>query len=196
MTQRLSKIGVAGAALLGGILAILLFTTSCSIHTSDNERGNKNKDVDIKTPFGDLSVHKQIDPKQIGLPLYPGAQLRTDKDESSANVEMSIPGFEMKVIAAKYVTDDDQDKVLDFYRKELKSMDSKMTECRGEIDMDKERSGGEVRCKERPGSDTVSLVIGSPQRHRIAAIKQRFGHTEIDLVYLRFRGGEDDEHRL
>src|SRR5436309_12855237 len=92
-------------ALLSFVGAVVL--TGCSIHASKDERG-KDKDVDIKTPFGSLSVHKgNGDAKDVGLPLYPGARLRnSDGDDNNANVNISSSMFGLKVVAQKFESDD------------------------------------------------------------------------------------------
>ena len=94
-------------------MAVVLI--GCSIHASKDERG-KDKDVDIRTPFGSLSVHKGSgDAKDTGLPLYPGARLKSGSDhDDNANVNISSSMFGLKVVAQKFESDDSADKILNF----------------------------------------------------------------------------------
>jgi hypothetical protein len=117
--------------LLGLISAVLL--AGCSIHASKD--GDKNKDVDIRSPFGSISVHEGgVDAKDIGLPVYPGAHPTkghsNDGDSDNANVNISSPLFGVKVVVQKFETDDSPDKVLDFYQKPMGKY-GKVIQCSG-----------------------------------------------------------------
>jgi len=94
----------------------------CSVSTHENEKGKKH-DVDIKSPFGSLSVREgHTDVKDTGLAGYPGARVKKDEDDgrnNNANVNISSPLFGVKVVAVKFESDDAPDKVLSFYRKEM-----------------------------------------------------------------------------
>src|SRR5215813_6899478 len=92
---------------------VLVGLTGCSISARHDTQGSADKDVDIKTPLGSLSVHKgTTDPKETGLALYPGAQVKKDfEGEGSANVDISSPFLGVKVVALKYKSDDSPEKV-------------------------------------------------------------------------------------
>src|SRR5215475_11584258 len=73
-------------------VAILATLAGCSISTTKDSETGKDKNVDIRTPFGSLSVKQGAsDPKETGLAAYPGAQIKNDSDdhEGSANVNIS-----------------------------------------------------------------------------------------------------------
>ena len=56
-------------------ILFLLVLAGCSITTHDKGNGKKD-DVDIKTPFGSLSVKENAsDVKDTGLSPYPGARV-------------------------------------------------------------------------------------------------------------------------
>src|SRR3954470_16857994 len=95
----------------------LLFIAGCSINVHEKDRaGNgdsKDKDVTIKSPLGGLHVRTdKVDPKQMGLSVYPGARLKEKEggNDSKADVNIDTPWFGLKVVALKYVSDDPQDK--------------------------------------------------------------------------------------
>src|SRR5260370_38454181 len=108
----------------------------CSISTSKDSKAGKDKDVDIRTPFGSLSVHKGAsDVKDTGLAAYPGAQLKKEVDDNeSANVNISSSAFGLKVVALKYQSHDAPDKILTFYRKDM-GKDGKVLDCTGGVIM-------------------------------------------------------------
>ena len=179
----------AGAA--AGVL--LLGLAACSM-TVDKKGEGESKKVDIQTPFGGLKVRTEVDPKEIGLPIYAGARRVPDQghDSSSANVTLGLPGFGMKVIAAKFESDDSSDKVLEFYRKELKTFGS-VTECKGDIDLKGDPGNQEVTCKEGLTSEIrnkVELVVGKGSSHRIVSVEPRGSGCKFALVYLQMHGKE------
>src|ERR1051326_6115485 len=110
------------------VLALLLAALGCSI--SENKKGD-SENVKIATPVGGLKVQTNIDPKEVGLAVYPGARIKPSEDsdhDKSANVNMNTPFFHLKVIALDYLSDDPPAKVLDFYKKEMGRY-GKVLEC-------------------------------------------------------------------
>ena len=187
-SHRLAGMGAAATA-----AALLLGFTACSMNVDQQGEGHKKNNVDIQTPFGGLKVRTEVDPKEIGLPVYAGARRVPDDphDTSSANVTLGLPGFGMKVIAAKFASDDSPEKVLAFYRKEMKSY-GEVTECKGDLDMKGEGSDQEFTCK--PGSETskedVELAVGKGSSHRIVSVRPQAKGCTFGLVYLQMHGKE------
>ena len=67
------------------------------------------------------------------MTLYPGAKPapKDDSDDKkSANVNLSIPGFSLKVVAAEFVSDDAPEKIIAYYNKELQKY-GKPIQCHG-----------------------------------------------------------------
>jgi hypothetical protein len=158
----------------------LLPITGCGIDV--NEAG-PGKNVDIKSPLGDVSVRTNVKNPDTGLPVYPGARPSHERGEQeSANVNVASPWFGVRVVAAKYESDDAQEKILDFYRREMKTY-GPVTECRGDVDF---RGSGSRRvvCKEKPSSDDVQLVTGTEDRQRVVSVKPRGDRSEFSLVYV------------
>jgi hypothetical protein len=164
--------------------AALLPLAACGVDVHEAERG---KNVDIKSPLGDLSVRTNVTNPDTGLRVYPGAQpLREHGDHESADVNISSKWFGVKVIAAKYESDDTQDKILDFYRQEMKAFGT-VTECRGNVDFHGP-GGRQPVCKERASSPDVQLVTGTEERQRVVSVKPRGDGSEFALVYVNTRG--------
>jgi hypothetical protein len=160
---------------------------ACDIDVRRQESGGK-AEVDIQTPVGDVTVRTGVDAPDTGLKVYPGARLLVDQDDpGSADVNIGNSLFGVKVIAAKYESTDAEDKIVDFYRKEMKSYGT-VTECRGDIDF---RGSGDDRrpvCREKPSSRDLQLVVGPEDRQRIVSVKPRGNGTEFALVYVQTRG--------
>jgi len=187
---RPSNVGMRSIGIMAA-LAIALGLPGCTIqHKEDADK----KDVKIETPFGGMQVKAdEKKPAETGLAQYPGSHLKekTGDDSHSANVDMSFGPFGMKVAAATYLTDDTQDKVLDFYRKEM-SKYGKVLECKGGID-DK---NDELVCSSKHADrDEIELGTGNKMRRRIVAVKPNGKGTEFSLVFLQLRG-KDKEGEL
>lgn len=186
--------GVAAAATA---TVLLLGLSACSITADKQGEGSQKKNVDIQTPFGGLKVRTDVDPKDIGLPVYAGARRAPDDphDSGSANVTLGIPGFGLKVIAARFESDDSSDKVLEFYRKEMKTYGS-VTECHGNMDLKGDDPGSqEFTCKEGMGAEMrnkVELGVGKGSSHRIVSVEPLAKGCKFALVYLQMHSGKEN----
>src|SRR5438309_10463389 len=92
------------------VILCLIALAGCSVTTHDKGNGKKD-DVEIKTPFGSLSVKEGAsDVKDTGLSAYPGARIaKSDDDDDrdhSANVKISSSLFGLTVVALIYESDD------------------------------------------------------------------------------------------
>lgn len=186
-------LGVAAIAILG------LLVTGCSLRV-DKEKSGKSENVEIETPVGGLKVRTNIDPKDIGLGVYPNArpaENRHDDDESSAHVNISTPFFGLKVLAVKFESDDPPEKVLEFYRKDM-SRYGKVLECKGARHDGSKVSSDDTKdiklkleCDDAdPGSKSVELKAGQGSSQRIVGVSPKGKGTEFGLVYIQMRGSE------
>lgn len=105
-------------ALVGLTLAAGI--AGCRIHV-DKDANGQEKNVQVDTPFGGVHVNTdQITAADLGLPVYPGAEIVKDKDhDKSADVNMGFGEWTLRVRAVNYATVDSQDKVTAFYKKAL-----------------------------------------------------------------------------
>jgi hypothetical protein len=177
-------------ALLG--VALLGFLTACSVHEQREEGGN-NK-VDIKTPFAEIHVGTDTDAKDTGIAPYPGATPKegTDSDKHRANVSIGGENFGVHVVTASFVTNDPPDKVIDFYRKDLKRYGT-VLECPKGISENKHADGGEIRCSESGSSEPgkMDLAVGVPDHQHLVAVKPHGKGTEFSLVYVNVSGKKE-----
>src|SRR5271169_2894167 len=89
----------------------------------------QDKHLDIQSSVGDLHMGQDADARKAGLPLYPGARLRHDQENSNAlNLGVLTEAFGLKLVVAKYDSDDAPAKVIDYYRERLKKY-GKVLEC-------------------------------------------------------------------
>jgi hypothetical protein len=175
-------------ALFAGLALVGL--TGCSISARHDSQGGPDKDVDIQTPLGSLSVHQgTTDPKETGLALYPGAEIKKDMDhEGSANVNISSPFLGVKVVALKYRSNDAPEKVLAFYRKDMGKY-GKVLDCTGSFNMNfgHRDKDAPVTCEDTGSGHeyTQELKVGTQNNQRIVAIKPSGKGSEFALVFVR-----------
>ena len=167
------RIVLAGALLPG--------LCGCRVH---KEGEGASKKVDVETPVGSFHVNTQVDPKDTGLAVYPGATRAEDeKREHAANLSMDNSLFGMKVVAIKFHSDDAPDKLLDFYRKQLKAYGD-VTECHGNAVI----KHGEVSCLHMGSGNQIDLVAGTEERQHAVSLKSDGRGSTFELVYVQTRG--------
>jgi len=88
-------------SLLLGVSVAVLFILPMTAQDQDND-----KSLDVRSPADDLHVGKDADASKAGLPVYPGAQPQNKENNDPVNLALSTGSFGMKLIVAKYETDD------------------------------------------------------------------------------------------
>ena len=183
-------------AVLAGLFCLIAFT-GCSITTHQKADGKKD-DVDIRTPFGSLSVKQgSTDVKETGLTPYPGARVKdeSDDDKHSANVNISSSLFGLKVVALKFESVDSADKVMAFYRKDMGKY-GKVLDCSGGFNMNFHHhdKNADVTCDNGDSGDheyKQELKVGTENNQRIVAIKPKNNGSEFAMVYVQAWGKGD-----
>ena len=198
---RMFSRGVIAKLSLGALFAALCALPACSINAHDKHNSKDGEArVDIKSPMGDLHVSEQADIRDAGLPLYPGAKPAPKDggdDKKSANVNLSVPGFSLKVVAAEFTSDDAPDKVIAYYNKELQKY-GKPIQCHGawsgghvESSHDQYEGSKPVSCGKNGSGDSVELKVGTEANQHIVAIKPNSQGARFALVYVRMHTGSD-----
>jgi hypothetical protein len=185
--------------LLSALVAVLCVLLACSINANNKDK-NGETHVDIKSPVGDLHVSEQADIRDSGLTLYPGAKPapKDDSDDKkSANVNLSLPGFSLKVVAAEFTSDDAPDKIIAYYDKELRRY-GKPIQCHGDwsgghvqSSPGKEEGSKPVSCGDMGNGNSVELKVGTEGNQHIVAIKPNSSGSRFALVYVRMHTGSD-----
>lgn len=162
----------------------MLLLAACSVDVRNGEPGGR-AEVDVRSPVGDVSVRTDIDARDTGLAIYPGAVPRRGDDDrpESANVSVGGPWFGVKVVAASFESADAPEKIVDFYRNEMKAH-GEVVVCRGDVDFPR----GRPTCREDASSRDVQLVAGTEARHRIVHVEPRAAGSEFALVYIQTPG--------
>ena len=198
--EKFGRIAVATLS-LGALFAALCAFPACSINAND-KAADGEKHVDIKSPMGDLHVSEQADIRDAGLTLYPGAKPapKEDSDDNkSANVNLSLPGFSLKVVAAEFLSNDAPDKIIAYYNKELPKY-GKPIQCHGGWNGghvnyghdDKGEMSKPVSCDGDGAGEAVELKVGTEGNEHLVSVKHYGAGSRFALVYVRMHTGKDD----
>ena len=175
----------------------------------------QDKSFDVRSSVGDLHVGKDADAHNAGLPLYPGAHPKRDENNDPLNFGVATEGFGLKLVVAKYESDDAPAKVVDFYREKLKKY-GKVLECHsqkhgGDVSMhsddqdsqeagsqnskdkNKDRESKQLKC-DSDGGPVTELKVGTEDNQHVVAVEPRDSGkgATFALVYVRTRGKQGD----
>jgi hypothetical protein len=174
-------------------LAVAVLSLPALAQQSDTQ----DKPFDVQSSVGDMHVGKDADARKAGLPLYPGARPKVEKDNDPLNFGILTETFGLKLVVAKYESDDGPAKVIDFYRDKLKKY-GKVLECHsqkhgGDVDVhedDKDSKGSkELKCEQDSGPVT-ELKVGTEDNQHVVAVEPRDSGkgSTFALVYVHTRG--------
>ncbi len=174
---------------------------------SQKSDGDQDKHLDIRSNAGDLHLGNDADARKAGLPLYPGARVRHNKDKEDSdtvNLGLLTEAFGFKLVVAKYESDDAPAKVIDFYRERLKKY-GKVLECHTrehggdahadfDDDKDSHSHSKELKCEGDNTGPVTELKVGTENNQRVVAVEPNEGHTgsTFALVYVYARGKQGD----
>lgn len=178
--------GLLGSSLRLKPAAFMLFV-SCSLAATA-----QNSDFNL-----DIHANAHATAKDIGLPVYPGAQIFKDKDEQSgADLGFGFNDLHFGLKVINYVTHDPGSKVLDFYRKRLATY-GQVLECRGGKPVGSlQRTESGLTCSDKKSgenlevngdsSDDHQLRAGTPLLYRMVAFPKTEGQeTRFGLLLLQ-----------
>lgn len=168
---------------------------------------DQDKHLDVQSSVGDLHLGNDADARKAGLPLYPGARPRHDDENSStANLSLFTQAFGVKLVMAKYDSDDAPGKVIDYYREHLKKY-GKVLECHtsehggdahadfNDNDDDKDNQPAkEVKCEGDNKGPVTELKVGTENNQHVVAVEPHDGGkgSIFTLVYVHARGKQGD----
>jgi hypothetical protein len=196
----MSRIKLPGSMWLPPALIGAMLISGCSVNVKKEANG-QDKQVDIKTLVGGIHVSKDADVADTGLSVYPGARIRqkdTSGDDKSANVNISGFGFGIKVVALEYESDASPDKLIDFYRDQLKRYGA-VLECHTSSHLDvnmndsdnSDKNSHALTCDSGHGNN-VELKVGTKENQHIVAVEPEGRGSKFSLVYVRTHGKDAD----
>jgi hypothetical protein len=193
----------SAAGLLAG-LALVAWMAGCRVHVDKDSHG-EDKNVQVDTPFGGVHVNTdKITAADLGLPVYPGAELvKGDDHHKSADIHVGFGEWEMRVRAVSYGTGDKQDDVIAFYKKALGRYGDVIA-CHGDTPVGSPSTTSEgLTCANEKtvkidsddfhsGDGSLELKAGSRRHQHIVGLEDpKDGQTRFALVALDLPAGMD-----
>jgi hypothetical protein len=188
-------------ATLATLLAVTSLISGCRVE--NNEHGDGNH-VKVATPFGGVNV-KTNDSSVLdglGLPIYPGAQFQQDPDHKngSADVDLHLGSFALRVKSAAFKSPDSPDKLIAFYRQALTRYGD-VIECQhGQTIGSLTHTAQGLTCDEDKHSHSegdaqkIKLLAGSKQHQHVAIIGPDGTASKLQLVALDLPGHSFDSN--
>jgi hypothetical protein len=188
-------------------LAMAAGLAGCRVHV-DKDANGKEKTVQVDTPFGGVHVNTDTTTaSDLGLPVYPGAEVvRNDDEHKSADVHLGFGEWQLRVRAVSYGTADTQEKVIAFYKKGLGRYGDVIT-CQGNSPVGTPAVTAEgLSCSDDgddanvkidrhdygTGKDSLELKAGSKRHQHIVGFETpKDGETRFALVALDLPAGLD-----
>jgi hypothetical protein len=178
---------------VASVVVAILLVSACSINVKKEKNGD-DKQVDINTPMGGIHVSKEVNPEDVGIAVYPGATLKEkgNGEDKSANVNLSSFGFGLKVVALEYESKDSPDKVVAYYKNQLKKYGDVLVCHTTGMKLNagirkQEESSHELTC-EGGGGHNIELKVGTQENQHIVAIEPSGSGSNFSLVYVRTHG--------
>jgi hypothetical protein len=167
---------------------------ACSVNVK-KEKNGEDKQVDVRTPMGNIHVSKDASPDDVGIPVYPGARLKQKDDsgdDKSANVNISGFGYALKVVALEYESNDAPSKVVSYYKDHLNQYGNVLVCHTAHLDLNTDMKNHDegphaLTCDGSSGV-TVELKVGTKDNQHIVAVDPEGSGSKISLVYVRTHG--------
>lgn len=178
---------LSGMALLAGSLA--------------NAGGPRTAQEQDKDSAG-VVFSKQATPKEVGLPVYPGAKLHKDEKDDSASVHMGIWGstFGFKLAVMKMESGDAPEKIAEFYKKALAKYGTVLNCSDGSQKSGAKDSSGvsnKLQCDDdKPEKGGMVFKAGTKEKQHVVAVQANGQGSLFQLVYVEARGDDEDKKPL
>lgn len=182
------------------VLGTLLSVLGCHVQVDKGKNGD-DKTVRVDTPLGGLHVRSdQTSAGDLGLPVYPGAQVTPDNEgDKSADVHLGFGQWQLRVLVVSYNTPDPKEKVIDFYKNAMGRFGD-VIECQGNRPVGKvsmtseglscnEESRGQVHVNGMDNDSGFTLRAGSRRHQRLFALKNSDEGTRFALIELQLPSG-------
>lgn len=190
--DKLIRFGVCCGVLVG--MALL----AGSLAHAGGARAPQEQDKDS----AGIVFSKQATPKEVGLPMYPGAKPHKDEKDDSASVHMGIWGttFGFKLAVMKMESGDAPERIAEFYKKALAKYGT-VLDCSDPS----QKSGGKdsngasnkLQCDDdKPEKGGFVFKAGTKQKQHVVAVQANGLGSLFQLVYVEANGDDEDKKPL
>lgn len=184
---------LAGVA-LAGMLGL------AGVRLEAQEKAEKQKEFSVtvqgqETDAG-LIVSARATAKEVGLPIYPGAQPHKDRDKendsSAAKVGLWGNSFGFKLVVLKMESKDAPKKVAEFYQKALAKYGA-VLDCTNatRTQQDEDEKSEKLTCSDdKPEKGGMLFKAGTRKKQHIVGVQPSGTGSVFQLIYVEARGEE------
>ncbi|HTC94903.1 MAG TPA: hypothetical protein VK699_15785 [Terriglobales bacterium] len=167
---------------------VLAAAVSPSVTFAQDEKANSTEKhtIVVETDTGRYGAGaERLDPRQLGVAIYPGARVSESKDnetkDNGANLFLDLGNDSTHLYAQKYISSDSAEKVVAFYHKQLARYGA-VLECRNGKPVNADDA--KAKCDSGDDDKDIELKAGTQTKQHIVGITPTAGGTEFAIVYL------------
>jgi hypothetical protein len=172
------------AALTTGALVLALVLPGQLFAAPPDSSGDFKAGIDIR---------QQVAPKDVGLPVYPGATIVRDDDDDNSSIAFSLAfgAFGLKIAAITYASADRIDAIVNYYRDAL-AIYGPVLDCsdnRAGHPHEKHTKDDTIQCEDdHPDTPTGRLLkSGTKTNQYVFEINPHGSENHFSLVHLHVR---------
>jgi hypothetical protein len=160
--------------------------SSPALAQNDTPNSTEKHQIVVETDTGRYGVGaERLDPKQLGVAIYPGAKVAENKDNESKNNGAALfldwGKDSTHLYVQKYVSSDSPENVVSFYRKQL-SRYGGVLECRGGKPVN--AATAKSKCDNSDDEKDIELKVGPETKQHIVGVTPTARGTEFAIVYV------------
>jgi hypothetical protein len=166
------------------ILVVAVAVSSTAVFAQDQTpSSSENHSIVVESDSGRYGVGAgKLDPKQLGVAIYPSAKVdESENNSSDASLSLDWGHASWRLYLQDYITPDSADKVLAFYRKQL-SKYGDVLECRNGKPV--EAVPSKLKCDSGKDDKSIELKAGTERKQHMVGVTPTAGGAQFKLVYL------------
>ncbi len=166
------------------ILVVAVAVSSSILFAQDQTPNSSEKHrIVVETDSGRYGVGaEKLDPKQLGVAIYPGAKVdKSEHDSSDAGLSFDWGNDSTRLYLQNYVTSDSADKVVSFYRKQLLKYGT-VLECRHGKPV--EAVPSQLKCDSDKDDNSIELKASTERKQHMVGVTPTAGGSQFQIVYL------------
>jgi hypothetical protein len=184
--------GALGRLVRFGVCCAVLGAMALMAGSLANAGGARTAQEQDKDSAG-IVFGKQATPKEVGLPVYPGAKPHKDEKDDSASVHMGIWGstFGFKLAVMKMESNDAPEKIAEFYKKALAKYGTVLN-CSDGSQKNGGKDSNKLKCDDdKPEKGGMVFKAGTKEKQHVVAVQANGQGSLFQLVYVEARSDED-----